>query len=305
MSEEGGGGSNEEDSKVKDDDLTVITLHPTIIKNGPTSSSSSSSSWYDPQAAMKLLEDHPQKMENYTYGTAGFRFDASVMDAVLVRVGIFCAWWYAQLQLQQQQQQQQKQKQQHAFEDTIGIMVTASHNDESFNGVKLVDPNGEILADDVVCQQLTDYVNGTNDDVKQWLDDRLQKQAAVASSSSTTAEIPTTCVIHVGHDTRSHSPSLTKLAVDAILALGGTVIHHGVTTTPLLHHTVAHQNQHRVPSLIPVRPDAVGYYHLLASSCKKSKRERERELSVCVNVLSPTHIIVLQFDFNDLPVFSC
>eukprot|EP00529_Nitzschia_sp_RCC80_P010956 CAMPEP_0113510406 /NCGR_PEP_ID=MMETSP0014_2-20120614/38120_1 /TAXON_ID=2857 /ORGANISM="Nitzschia sp." /LENGTH=634 /DNA_ID=CAMNT_0000406357 /DNA_START=132 /DNA_END=2036 /DNA_ORIENTATION=+ /assembly_acc=CAM_ASM_000159 len=242
----------EEGSKDKDNN-NVITLHPTIINP----------SW-DPQAALKLLDENPPKMKKYTYGTAGFRFDATVMDAVLVRVGIFCTWWYLQIRKKQQNDslssQSQSQQQDNVVVDTIGIMVTASHNDESYNGVKLVDPMGEILADDVVCQQLTDYVNGSdsNDDVKPWLD-------SLASSDFPDPQ-NTTCIIHVGHDTRSHSPSLTKLAVDAIQALGGKVIHHGVTTTPLLHHTVAHQNQHRVPSLIPIRPDAVGYYHLLASS---------------------------------------
>ena len=28
---------------------------------------------------------------------------------------------------------------------TIGVMITASHNDEPDNGVKLVDPHGEML----------------------------------------------------------------------------------------------------------------------------------------------------------------
>ena len=31
------------------------------------------------------------------------------------------------------------------LEATIGVMITASHNDEPDNGVKLVDPHGEML----------------------------------------------------------------------------------------------------------------------------------------------------------------
>jgi phosphoacetylglucosamine mutase len=233
---------------------TTITLHPTVLK--PV---------WDPSTASKMLLNYPRKMEKYTYGTAGFRFDATVMDAVLVRVGIFCAWWY--VELQKQQQQQQIGHDDEIEIDTIGIMVTASHNDESYNGVKLVDPKGEILADDTVCQQLTDFVNDENDAVRSWLDDLVASSKSNFSVSTDVDNNPT-CIIHVGYDTRSHSPSLTSLAVQSIQALGGQVVHHGVTTTPLLHHAVAHQNQHRVPSLIPVRPDAVGYYHLLASSCE-------------------------------------
>jgi phosphoacetylglucosamine mutase len=225
----------------------MITLHPQVL------SASSASSCHQPSEVLRLLENHPPRLPHYAYGTAGFRYDASVMDAVLIRVAVFCVWWYPQLQLDST-----------CSKDTIGIMVTASHNDESYNGVKLVVPNGEILADPVVQGQLTDWVNSDSDSNRQegkhpvrvWLEALAEQSTNVTSDS----------IIHIGYDTRSHSPPLSELAIQAIRALGGQVINHGVATTPLLHHAVFHHNPHRVPSMIPLRPDAAGYYQLLASS---------------------------------------
>ena len=206
-----------------------------------------------PSEVLRLLEKYPPRLPRYAYGTAGFRYDATVMDAVLVRVAVFCVWWYPRLQQQLQ------------GANTIGIMVTASHNDESYNGVKLVEANGEILADPVIQGQLTEWVNSDclenagkdKHPIRQWLEGQ--------SSTTATTDVPT-CIIHIGYDTRSHSLPLTELAIKAIRALGGQVLNHGVATTPLLHHVVFHHNPHRVPSMIPIRPDGVGYYHLLAYS---------------------------------------
>ncbi|CAB9497693.1 Phosphoacetylglucosamine mutase [Seminavis robusta] len=222
----------------------MISLHPQVLSPNDDTS---------PSEVLRLLEKYPPRLPRYAYGTAGFRYDATVMDAVLVRVAVFCAWWYPQLQAGNG-----------TAPETIGIMVTASHNDESYNGVKLVAPNGEILADPIVQGQLTDWVNsdstesnqaGSKHPIRVWIEQQ-----------STNTKSPPTCIIHIGHDTRSHSPSLTELAVKTIRALGGQVIHHGVATTPLLHHAVFHQNPQRVPSMIPIRPDAVGYYQLLSWS---------------------------------------
>ena len=195
----------------------MISEHPLVLF--PNSDASASSS-HQPSEVLRLLEKYPPRLPRYAYGTAGFRYDATVMDAVLVRVAVFCAWWYPQLQQQKQQQ----------GANTIGIMVTASHNDESYNGVKLVEPNGEILADAVIQGQLTDWVNSDCPEsagngkhpIRQWLENQ-----------STTASTVPTCIIHIGYDTRSHSPALTELAIKAIRALGGQVLNHGVATTPL------------------------------------------------------------------------
>uniref|UniRef100_A0A8C5VMS7 Alpha-D-phosphohexomutase alpha/beta/alpha domain-containing protein n=1 Tax=Microcebus murinus TaxID=30608 RepID=A0A8C5VMS7_MICMU len=60
------------------------------------------------------------------YGTAGFRTKAEHLDHVMFRMGLLAVLRSKQTK------------------STIGVMVTASHNPEEDNGVKLVDPLGEI-----------------------------------------------------------------------------------------------------------------------------------------------------------------
>jgi phosphoacetylglucosamine mutase len=62
-----------------------------------------------------------------SYGTAGFRAEASLLESTLFRVGLLTA--ARSLTLKQH----------------CGIMITASHNPEHDNGVKIVEPSGEML----------------------------------------------------------------------------------------------------------------------------------------------------------------
>jgi phosphoacetylglucosamine mutase len=60
-------------------------------------------------------------------------------------------------------------------------------------------------------------------------------------------------VVHIGRDTRTHSPPLAALVIKAARAMGATVIDHGEVSTPMLHHFVMHANGHLLPSAIPQR----------------------------------------------------
>ena len=62
-----------------------------------------------------------------SYGTAGFRADASILESTVYRVGILAAL------------RSLKTK------SVIGLMITASHNKVSDNGVKIADPSGGML----------------------------------------------------------------------------------------------------------------------------------------------------------------
>ena len=184
---------------------------------------------------VRLLQRYPIPIENgrpfvFDYGTAGFRYNASLLDSVMVRVGILAALRSAQTQQQ------------------VGIMVTASHNDESYNGVKLADPNGGMMGPDGEALAV-ELANASIDQVER-----------IIAQNITTADM----IVHVGRDTRSHSPHLTQLAVRAAQAMGATVVSHGIVTTPMLHHAVLHSNPQHLPLLIPPRPQ--GYYELLAQS---------------------------------------
>lgn len=160
----------------------------------------------DTVTVLSLLHSHPLQLE-YDYGTAGFRYAATVMAPVMVRVGLV-----SRLLLGEQ---------------NMGVMITASHNDESYNGVKISNPDGSMIgpAQEAL---LIQWVNET--DMQKW-------QHKLDELESTTLGS-----LHVGRDTRSHSPSLSALLVQAAQAMGVTVVDHGIVTTPMLHHIVLYSN---------------------------------------------------------------
>lgn len=65
---------------------------------------------------------------NFSYGTSGFRADASILASTVYRVGILAALRSIKKRA------------------VIGLMITASHNHVSDNGVKIADPGGEMLS---------------------------------------------------------------------------------------------------------------------------------------------------------------
>lgn len=184
---------------------------------------------------LRLLERYPLPRENgqpipFDYGTAGFRYQATILDSVMVRVGVAAAYRSSQLQ------------------QSVGVMVTASHNDESYNGVKLADPHGGMMAADgeALAVQLAN--------------------APTAQSVLQLVSVGNGGIVHVGRDTRSHSPALAQLLIRAAQAMGATVMMHGVVTTPILHYCVAMSNPHYLPPLIPPRPHVLGYYEQIANA---------------------------------------
>ena len=62
-----------------------------------------------------------------SYGTAGFRADASILESTVFRVGILAALRSLKTQ------------------SLTGLMITASHNKVNDNGVKIADPSGGML----------------------------------------------------------------------------------------------------------------------------------------------------------------
>ena len=98
----------------------------------------------------KLFSEAPTK--KFAYGTSGFRDDSTLLSPVVNRVGFVTA-----LRCIHNEVIQGKSL-------ACGIMITASHNPEKDNGVKIVDWNGAMLP--VEWESFcTEIVNGSSDDI--------------------------------------------------------------------------------------------------------------------------------------------
>jgi len=210
------------------------SLSPQILKGAATMSEADLTA---------LMNAHPKPSNlgpsGYSYGTAGFRYEASLLPCAFVRMGIFAALRSASL-----------------GGEEVGVMITASHNAEPDNGLKFADSHGGMLDADWE-QHAVSLVNAPDSKHALILVRTLSKHAPSPSSNM---------VVHVGRDTRSHSPRLAALVVRAARLMGATVIDHGEVSTPMLHHFVMHANGHRLPNLMPQRCNESGYYEIMALS---------------------------------------
>ena len=196
-------------------------------------------------ASLIAAHPKPSSISKYSYGTAGFRYDASLLPCCFVRMGMFAALRSASL----------------GGED-VGAMITASHNAEPDNGMKLADSHGGMLDADWEGHAVS-LANAPTSKHALALIKTLSEHAAGRHGAVRGAKLPR-MVVHVGRDTRSHSPELASLVVRAARAIGATVVDHGVVSTPMLHHCVMHANGHLLPSLIPQRVNEMGYYEIMS-----------------------------------------
>ena len=135
----------------------------------------------------------------YNYGTSGFRFKIPlILEASPYIANTVCLL--------------SSQK-----ENFIGLMITASHNDYTYNGVKIVDSNGEILSveDEKFC------VHSVNSLLSLTLQNRNSK-------------------VIIGYDTRPSSLLIKDIIVETLHSVDRncTIIDCGLCTTPQLHFNV-------------------------------------------------------------------
>ncbi|XP_047128946.1 phosphoacetylglucosamine mutase isoform X1 [Hydra vulgaris] len=154
---------------------------------------------------------HPRPDFLFTYGTAGFREKGDLLDSVVFRVGMLAVL-----------------RSKHKNGQAIGVMVTASHNPVQDNGIKLVDPFGEMLEQSW---------EGFATELARAKDNEV---AVVLSNIIEVNKINLSVVgkVVVARDTRPSSLPLVNSVKEGVKVLDGHCDDFGLLTTPQLHYIV-------------------------------------------------------------------
>ena len=190
------------------------------------------------------------------YGTAGFRDRAELLDSTFLRMGMLAVLRSRKTGL------------------SVGLMVTASHNAEPDNGIKMVDPNGGMLSQDWegYAEMLANTPNGkVSDALTQIYTKEGISMSMPKGINDGQEEEEFTPVVYVARDTRPHSPKLAALALLGIKLVGGVGKDQGILTTPMLHHCVRMANGEAGSGPFWGKPEWCGengYYKMLTSSFK-------------------------------------
>lgn len=192
----------------------------------------------------------------YKYGTAGFRMSSDLLEGVTFRVGLLAALRSRKLGSQ-----------------AIGVMVTASHNPAKDNGVKIVDPMGEMLEQEWEAYA-TKLVNCPTDK------DLLEAYNALAAQLKIDLKAPAKVVY--GRDTRPSGHTLVTALADAFEATGTEYIDYKILTTPQLHYLTRAINTEDTPQSYGEVSEA-GYYKKFSDAFVRALKGRKINGSLTVD----------------------
>jgi phosphoacetylglucosamine mutase len=170
------------------------------------------------QGVLKAAEafPNPNTKDKFVYGTAGFRMKADKLPSVATAVGILAGLRSRKLHGQ-----------------TIGVMITASHNPAEDNGVKIVDPQGEMLEQE--WEKYATYIANAegpeeSKNAYMWLVKEVKIDQKKPSS------------VIFARDTRPSGEELVRALKAGLDATGVQSIDYGILTTPQLHYLVKATN---------------------------------------------------------------
>lgn len=181
----------------------------------------------------------PAEVDKFTYGTAGFRTKGAWLDHVMFGMGLLAGLRSRKLNGQ-----------------TIGVMITASHNKAEDNGVKLVDPMGEMLEQDWE-QWATFIVNGNS------TEETVKAYGNVIQKYNIDQDKPANVIY--ARDTRPSGSRLVKALEAGLKATNVTYKDYGILTTPQLHYLVRATNTQNDKNPYGEVSEA-GYYKKLAAA---------------------------------------
>ncbi|AFM97676.1 phosphoacetylglucosamine mutase [Encephalitozoon hellem ATCC 50504] len=153
------------------------------------------------------------------YGTAGYRSKTSDLNNILCRASLIAYLRSTTF-----------------AGKIVGVMITASHNPIEYNGIKIIDHNGDML--DEVWEEYSDKVVNCDDDK---LPREMKKILRSCSNQSELGEGVTAHVV-LGRDTRDSGKDLCDNIKSVLSKLNCVVDDYGVVTTPELHFLVRRCN---------------------------------------------------------------
>jgi phosphoacetylglucosamine mutase len=202
-------------------------------------------------ALQEAISAHPPPVGFVpSYGTAGFRADAALLPSTVFRCGLLTAARAI------------------VTGKSCGLMITASHNQESDNGVKIVEPSGEMLCPEWEAWA-TELAQAPTAEQAAALVQRL-----VGGAGSTPADA---AAVVVGRDTRPSGAALLAAAAAGVAALGVRLVDAGEVTTPQLHFYVMQRNAGLEATEPAYLEQLAGAFEALMSAPRQRQQEEGQQ----------------------------